>query len=138
MKKIKFSLKNLEVITSEGEPLGWVINCSVNSQLELVSLTLCPANFLPFSPLLWGTFELAAREIIEVIHASQLLLVAQGAEKRLKQLTVGIFQRWGLIEPLTNRNFDDDDDNDVGSSVPVQPKNPLNPSLEEAEIFEER
>ncbi|MBD2329462.1 PRC-barrel domain-containing protein [Alkalinema sp. FACHB-956] len=89
------SLINCEVITETGEVLGKVRGYKFdidNGKLE--SLTIASLGFPLIPDQVVSTFELGVTEIVS--SGPDRLIVYEGAEERLNQMTVGVLERLGL------------------------------------------
>lgn len=130
------SLINCEVITETGELLGRVRNFKFNGETGNVSSLIIASLGLPQIPeQVLSTYELPIEEIVS--SGPNRLIVFEGAEERVTQLTVGLLERLGIgkapwerdeeeyYTPTTTRV-----ENQLGPGVPLQttPSRPIRPS----------
>lgn len=92
------TLINNEVVTETGEILGKVRGFKFDPETgEITSLILASLG-VPWIPAqLISTYELSVEEIIST--GPDRIIVFEGAETRLQQLTVGLLERVGLGSP---------------------------------------
>lgn len=89
------SLINSEVITETGELIGRVRNFKFNGENGMVSSLIIASFGLPQIPeQVLSTYELPIEEIVS--SGPNRLIVFEGAEERLNQLTVGLLERLGI------------------------------------------
>ncbi len=89
------SLINSEVITETGELLGRVRSFQFNEESGKVSSLIIATFGLPQIPQqLLSTYELPIEEIVS--SGPNRLIVFEGAEQRLNQLTMGVLERIGI------------------------------------------
>lgn len=101
------TLVGSEVITETGELLGKVRGFKfdvINGQLSdliiaSLGIPLIPAQLL-------STYELPVEEIVST--GPERLIVFEGAEERLNQLTVGVLERLGITGPPWEREEEED------------------------------
>lgn len=130
------SLINCEVITETGELLGRVRNFKFNGETGNVSSLIIASLGLPQIPeQVLSTYELPIEEIVS--SGPNRVIVFEGAEERVTQLTVGLLERLGIgkapwerdeeeyYTPTTTRV-----ENQLGPGVPLQttPSRPIRPS----------
>jgi hypothetical protein len=105
-----------EVVNETGLSLGWVRSVSINAESDtpiLLKIISSPIWWLPEH--LFSTYELIGTEITSI--GSNRLLVFEGTENRLVQLTVGLLERLGLMKPIWERaSYSSDDNYDIGFS----------------------
>jgi sporulation protein YlmC with PRC-barrel domain len=96
------SLINSEVITETGEMLGRVRGFKFNMETgKLLSLIVASLG-LPLIPeQVLSTYELPIEEIVS--SGPNRLIVFEGAQERLVQLTVGVLERLGIGQPPWER-----------------------------------
>ncbi|OLP17535.1 photosystem reaction center subunit H [Leptolyngbya sp. 'hensonii'] len=113
------SLTNSEVITETGEPLGRVRGFRFDVENgKLASLIIAQLG-LPLIPdQVISTYELPVEEIVS--SGPDRLIVFEGAEDRLNQLTVGILERVGIGRPPWERDEDE---------LPYAPTTPVDRQL---------
>ena len=91
------SLINSEVITETGEPLGRVRGFKFDTETgQLVSLIVASIGLPQIPEQFISTYELGIEEIVS--SGPNRLIVFEGSEERLQQLTVGVIERLGLGE----------------------------------------
>lgn len=115
------NLINSEVITETGEPLGRVRGFKFDTETgKLVSLIIASFGLPQIPDQLISTYELGIEEIVS--SGPNRLIVFEGSEERLQQLTVGVIERLGLGEAPWQREQD-------GIYYPptVKPENQLGP-----------
>jgi sporulation protein YlmC with PRC-barrel domain len=130
------SLINCEVITETGELLGRVRNFKFNGETGNVSSLIIASLGLPQIPeQVLSTYDLPIEEIVS--SGPNRVIVFEGAEERVTQLTVGLLERLGIgkapwerdeeeyYTPTTTRV-----ENQLGPGVPLQttPSRPIRPS----------
>lgn len=100
------SLINSEVITETGEMLGRVRGFKFNLETgKLLSLIVASLG-LPLIPeQVLSTYELPVEEIVS--SGPNRLIVFEGAEERLVQLTVGVLERLGIGQPPWEREAEE-------------------------------
>lgn len=92
-------LINCEVVTETGEPLGKVRDFQFNLiDGQVFSLTLAVIGYPQIPEQLISTYELSVDEIVS--SGPNRIIVFEGAEERLTQLTVGILERLGIGRPI--------------------------------------
>lgn len=93
------ALINCEVITETGEPLGKVRDFQFNLiDGQVFSLTLAVLGYPQIPEQLLSTYELSVDEIVS--SGPNRIIVFEGAEERLTQLTVGVLERLGIGRPI--------------------------------------
>ncbi|NJO79060.1 MAG: PRC-barrel domain containing protein [Cyanobacteria bacterium RM1_2_2] len=122
------SLINSEVITETGELLGKVRGFKFDSQDGRVeSITIASIGLPQIPDQLISTYELSMEEVVS--SGPDRLIVFEGAEEKLSQLTVGLLERIGIGKPPWDRGEDDDyvtaiptpNQLSSGERVPVEP-----------------
>lgn len=89
---------NSEAITETGELLGRARGFKFNLETgELVSLIIASLGLPQIPDQMISTYELPVEEIVS--SGPNRLIVFEGAEERLSQLTVGFLERLGIGEP---------------------------------------
>lgn len=124
------ALINSEVITETGEPLGRVRDFQFNLDEGRVSSIIIASLGLPQIPeQVLSTYELSMDEVVS--SGPNRLIVFEGAEDRLTQLTVGLLERLGIGRPPWERNEEDlyytptaRPENQLGTGVPLRPPAP--------------
>lgn len=121
------NLINCEVITETGELLGRVRNFKFNGETgTLYSLIIASLGIPQIPDQVLSTYELPIEEIVS--SGPNRVIVFEGAEERINQLTVGLLERIGIgkapwerdeeeayLTPATARP-----ENQLGSGVPLQ------------------
>jgi len=121
------NLINCEVITETGELLGRVRNFKFNGETgQLYSLIIASLGIPQIPDQVLSTYELPIEEIVS--SGPNRVIVFEGAEERVTQLTVGLLERIGIgrapwerdeeeayLTPATARP-----ENQLGSGVPLQ------------------
>lgn len=124
------NLINCEVITEAGEPLGRVRGFKFDiatGRLESLVIASVGLAFVPESVL--STFELGVQEIVS--GGPDRVIVFEGAEDRMVQLTAGLLEKLGL------GGWDDDEydryslpitpvENQLGAGEPLPPQRDYN------------
>ncbi|MGB2925375.1 MAG: PRC-barrel domain-containing protein [Limnothrix sp.] len=119
-------LINSEVITEAGEPLGRVRDFQFDLESGTVSSLIIASLGLPQIPeQVISTYELPIEEVIS--SGPNRLIVFEGAEERLSQITVGFLERLGIGRPPWEREEEDlyyaptaRPENQLGTGVPLQ------------------
>ena len=120
------SLINSEVITETGELLGRVRGFKFNIEDAKVSSLIIASLGLPQIPdQVLSTYELPVDEIVS--SGPNRLIVFEGAEERLVQLTVGVLERLGIGRPPWEREEEEGyytpatrPENQLGTGIPVR------------------
>jgi len=120
------SLVNFEVITETGELLGRVRGFSFNPQTgKLYSLIIASLGLPQIPEQLLSTYELPIEEIVS--SGPNRLIVFEGAEERVNQLTVGLLERLGIGKAPWERDEEEyytpttiRPENQLSSGVPLQ------------------
>ena len=88
-------LINSEVITETGEPLGRVRGFRFDPEDgKLVSIIIASLGIPQIPDQVLSTYELGMEEIVS--SGPNRLIVFEGSEERMRQLTVGLLERVGL------------------------------------------
>ncbi|MBV5261587.1 photosystem reaction center subunit H [Synechococcus moorigangaii CMS01] len=119
-------LINSEVITETGEPLGRVRDFQFDLESGAVSSIIIASIGLPQIPeQVISTYELPIEEVVS--SGPNRLIVFEGAEERLSQITVGFLERLGIGRPPWEREQEDlyyaptaRPENQLGTGVPLQ------------------
>jgi sporulation protein YlmC with PRC-barrel domain len=119
------SLINSEVITETGEPLGRVRDFQFNLEDGKVASIVIASLGIPQIPdQVLSTYEISMEEVIS--SGPNRLIVFEGAEERLRQLTVGLLERLGLGRAPWDREEEDYNrpaaapGNELPSGIPVR------------------
>ncbi|MBE9118727.1 PRC-barrel domain-containing protein [Lusitaniella coriacea LEGE 07157] len=115
-----------EVITENGELLGRVRDFQFNLADGKVSSLIIAAIGLPQIPdQVISTYELGVEEIVS--SGPNRIIVFEGCEERLTQVTVGVLERLGIGRPLWEREEDElfanpaaNPGNQLGTGIPVR------------------
>lgn len=101
------NLINCEVITETGELLGRVrgFKFDIDSG-KLESITIASLGFPLIPDQVVSTYELPIEEVVS--SGPDRLIVFEGAEERLSQMTVGLLERVGIGKPPWERDDDED------------------------------
>lgn len=119
-------LVNSEVITETGELLGRVRGFKFNTEDGKVTALIIAAIGVPQIPdQLISTYELPIDEIVS--SGPNRLIVFEGAEERLNQLTVGVLERLGIGKAPWEREEEEAyfqptarPENQLGTGIPVR------------------
>ncbi|NJK59084.1 MAG: PRC-barrel domain protein [Oscillatoriales cyanobacterium SM2_1_8] len=101
------ALVGCEVVTEAGEPLGKVRDFKFeprSGQLSALILAQLPSPLIPDS--LISTYEMDIHEIVAV--GRERIIVTEGMEDRLVQLTKGLLERVGLGKPAWEQDYEDE------------------------------
>ncbi|ACK68033.1 PRC-barrel domain protein [Rippkaea orientalis PCC 8801] len=129
---------NCEVITETGEPLGRVRDFQFNLETGKVSSIIIASLGFPQIPdQLISTYELSIEQVIS--SGPNRLIVFEGAEEQLTQLTVGVLERLGIGRPPWEKEEEDiyypptaRPENQLGTGIPVRtPVQVKQPVMEE-------
>lgn len=135
------NLINSEVITETGELLGRVRGFRFNVEDGKVYSLLIASLGLPFIPdQVISTYELPIEEIVS--SGPDRLIVFEGAEERVTQVTVGVLERLGIGRAPWERDEEEDyilpttpAENQLGTGVKIptaQPIRAAQPAIEES------
>ncbi len=109
------ALTNSEVITESGEPLGRVRGFQFNIETGTLQSLVLASIGLAFVPEgVISTYELPIDEIVS--SGPDRIIVFEGAEDRLQQLSVGFLERLGIGSPP----WEKDDDAYVLQTIPAE------------------
>jgi sporulation protein YlmC with PRC-barrel domain len=119
-------LINSEVITETGEPLGRVRDFQFDLKTGKVSSIIIASLGLPQIPdQVISTYELSMEEVVS--SGPNRLIVFEGAEERLTQLTVGVLERLGIGRPPWEKEEEESyyppavrPENQLGTGIPVR------------------
>ncbi|HBE58515.1 MAG TPA: photosystem reaction center subunit H [Cyanobacteria bacterium UBA11149] len=135
------TLINSEVITETGDLLGRVRGFKFNvNNGELVSLIIASIGLPQIPDQVISTYELPIDEIAS--SGPDRLIVFEGSQERLIQLTVGLLERLGIGSPPWERDEEEgyyapvaQPSNQLGTGIPIQP--PMNKNTEKPKPVEE-
>ncbi len=121
------TLINSEVITEAGEPLGRVRDFQFNLEDGKVSSIIIASLGFPQIPdRVISTYELSIEEVVS--SGPNRLIVFEGSEERLTQLTLGILERFGIARPSWEREEEEmyypptiKPENQLPTGAPVRP-----------------
>ncbi|BAZ32636.1 PRC-barrel domain-containing protein [Cylindrospermum sp. NIES-4074] len=127
------NLVNWEVITETGEVLGRVRGFKFNGENGKIYSIVVASLGLPQIPdQFLSTYELSVDEIVST--GPNRLIVFEGAEERVNQLTVGVLERLGIGKAPWERDAEEEygysppravsSDKQLPSGVPLQPPKP--------------
>ncbi|MBD2777943.1 PRC-barrel domain-containing protein [Iningainema tapete] len=134
------NLMNWEVITETGELLGRVRGFKFNGETGKVYSIVIASLGLPQIPdQFLSTYEMSVEEIVST--GPNRLIVFEGAEERVTQLTVGVLERLGIGRAPWDRDADEEYGqytprttpvaNQLPSGVPIEPIKPKAPRTAE-------
>lgn len=134
-------LINCEVITETGEPLGRVRDFQFDVSQGRVSSLIIASIGLPQIPdQLISTYEIPIDEVVS--SGPNRLIVFEGAEDRITQLTVGLLERLGIGRPPWEREEEEmyypptvRPENQLGTGIPV--RTPVATPIKEAQPIRE-
>lgn len=121
------NLVNCEVITETGELLGRVRNFKFNGETgTLTSLIIASLGIPQIPEQVLSTYELPIEEIVS--SGPNRVIVFEGAEERVTQLTVGLLERIGIGRAPWERDEEEAyltpsvarPENQLGTGVPLQ------------------
>ena len=117
-------LINSEVITETGEPLGRVRGFKFDPEDgKLVSIIIASLGIPQIPDQVLSTYELGIEEIVS--SGPNRLIVFEGSEERMRQLTVGLLERVGLGQAPWER----DEEEQGYYPKPVATGNQLGPGV---------
>jgi sporulation protein YlmC with PRC-barrel domain len=120
------SIINSEVITETGEMLGKVRGFKFDVETgKLTSIIIATLGIPQIPDRVLSTYELSIEEVVS--SGPNRLIVFEGAEERLMQLTVGFLERVGIGKPPWERDEEDGyytpqvrPDNQLGPGAPIR------------------
>jgi sporulation protein YlmC with PRC-barrel domain len=123
------NLVNWEVITETGEVLGRVRGFKFNGETgKIYSIVIASLGLPQIPDQFLSTYELPVEEIVST--GPNRLIVFEGAEERINQLSVGLLERLGIGKAPWERDVDEaydytpravTPDKQLPSGVPLQP-----------------
>ncbi|MBL1199009.1 MAG: PRC-barrel domain-containing protein [Nostoc sp. ZfuVER08] len=126
------NLINWEVITETGEVLGKVRGFKFNGETgKLDSIVIASLGLPQIPDQFVSTYEFSVDEIVST--GPNRLIVFEGAEERVNQLTVGLLERLGIGKAPWERDVEEEGytpprqvapGNQLPSGVPLQPPKP--------------
>jgi sporulation protein YlmC with PRC-barrel domain len=132
-----------EVITENGELLGRVRDFVFNLDDGRVASLIIASIGLPQIPeQVISTYELQVEEIVS--SGPNRIIVFEGCEERLTQLTVGLLERFGIGRPLWEREEEEGygyttaatPDKQLGTGIPVRATAPAKPIEAKTSAYE--
>ena len=135
-------LVNCEVITEAGEPLGKVRDFQFDAKDGKVNSIVIASLGIPQIPEQFiSTYELSIEEVVS--SGPNRLIVFEGSEERINQVSVGLLERLGIGRPPWERDEEDyypqtiKAENQLGSGTPIRP--PIKtPTETRTPVMEER
>ncbi|PIG90692.1 PRC-barrel domain-containing protein [Gloeocapsopsis sp. IPPAS B-1203] len=117
---------NCEVITETGELLGRVRNFKFNAETGTLTSLIIASLGLPQIPdQVISTYEISIDEVVS--SGPNRIIVFEGAEERVTQLTVGLLERLGIGKAPWEREEEEayftptaKPENQLGTGVPLQ------------------
>lgn len=127
------NLMNWEVITETGEVLGKVRGFKFNGETgKMYSIVIASLGLPQIPDQFLSTYEISVDEIVST--GPSRLIVFEGAEERVNQLTVGLLERLGIGKAPWERDAEEEygysaprtvsPANQLPSGVPLQPPRP--------------
>jgi sporulation protein YlmC with PRC-barrel domain len=96
--EIYSKLVNCEVITEAGEPLGKVRDFQFDAENGAVnSIVIASLGFPQIPEQFISTYELSIEEVVS--SGPNRLIVFEGSEERIEQISVGLLERLGIGRP---------------------------------------
>ncbi len=119
-------LVNSEVITEAGEPLGRVRDFQFDSATgKVISIVIASLGLPQIPESLLSTYELSIEEVVS--SGPNRLIVFEGAEERLSQVSVGLLERLGIGRPPWEKDAADvyypptaKPENQLGTGIPIR------------------
>ena len=134
-------LINCEVITEAGEPLGKVRDFQFDAENGAVNSIVIASLGIPQIPEQFiSTYELSIEEVVS--SGPNRLIVFEGSEERIKQVSVGLLERLGIGRPPWESDRDEyypqtiSADNQLGTGTPIRP--PISTPVEREPVMQER
>lgn len=131
-----------EVITETGELLGKVRGFRFNVENGKVDSLVIASIGLPQIPeQVISTYELSMDEVVS--SGPDRLIVFEGAEEKLTQLTVGLLERVGIGRPPWERDMEEDYimptsvSNQLGTGLPTSSAQPTRTAASGREVWSE-
>ncbi len=132
------SLISSEVITETGEPLGKVRDFQFDADTGKVNSIIIASIGLPQIPeQIISTYEISMDEVVS--SGPNRLILFEGAEERLRQITVGVLERLGLGKAPWDKDNEDiyyapttRPENQLGTGIPLRPIENRRTVIEEA------
>lgn len=119
-------LVNCEVITEAGEPLGKVRDFQFDAENGAVNSIVIASLGIPQIPEQFiSTYELSIEDVVS--SGPNRLIVFEGSEERIQQVSVGLLERLGIGRPPWESDREEyypqtiDAGNQLPTGIPVQP-----------------
>lgn len=119
-------LVNCEVITEAGEPLGKVRDFQFDAENGAVNSIVIASLGIPQIPeQVISTYELSIEDVVS--SGPNRLIVFEGSEERIQQVSVGLLERLGIGRPPWESDREEyypqtiDAGNQLPTGIPVQP-----------------
>lgn len=120
------NLVNCEVITETGELLGRVRNFKFDAETGILTSLIIASLGLPQIPdQVISTYEISIEEVVS--SGPNRIIVFEGAEERVTQLTVGLLERLGIGKAPWEREEEEayltptaKPENQLGTGIPLQ------------------
>ncbi len=136
-------LVNCEVITEAGEPLGKVRDFQFDADNGAVNAIIIASLGIPQIPEQFiSTYELSIEEVVS--SGPDRLIVFEGSEERIEQISVGLLERLGIGRPVWERDREDyypqpvKTENMLGTGTPLRPPISTPPMDTREPVMEER
>lgn len=115
-----------DVITETGEPLGKVRDFQFNIENgKVISITIASIGLPQIPEQLLSTYELSMDEVVS--SGPNRLIVFEGSEERLTQITVGLLEKLGIGRPPWEREEEEvyypptaRPENQLGTGIPIR------------------
>jgi sporulation protein YlmC with PRC-barrel domain len=115
-----------EVITETGEPIGRVRDYQFDSLSgKLATITIASIGLPQIPETLISTYELSIEEVVS--SGPNRLIVFEGAEERLTQISVGVLERLGIGRPPWEKDEEEvyypptaRPENQLGTGIPLR------------------
>lgn len=134
-------LINCEVVTETGEPLGKVRDFQFNLQTgKLETLIIATLGYPQIPEQLISTYELSVEEIVS--SGPDRIIVFEGAEQRISQISVGVLEKLGIGRPPWEKEDEEmyyapttPPENQLPTGIPVAPP-PVRKPIETTSVIE--
>lgn len=135
-------LINCEVITEAGEPLGKVRDFQFDAENGAINSIIIASLGIPQIPEQFiSTYELSIEEVVS--SGPNRLIVFEGSEERIEQISVGLLERLGIGRPPWESDQEEyypqtiKAENQLGTGTPIRP--PISTPVDTREpVMEER
>ena len=135
-------LINCEVITEAGEPLGKVRDFQFDAENGAVNSIVIASLGIPQIPEQFiSTYELSIEEVVS--SGPNRLIVFEGSEERIEQVSVGLLERLGIGRPPWEKEEEYypptvKAENRLGTGMPIRPPISTPPVDTREPVMEER